>query len=238
MDQLELRLAARTAVGDLQSAVGQKDAALERSRMLAKEIDHRVMNSLQQVSALLNLQSRTLSDEEAARQLQVAAARVTAVARVHQHIFQGLDADGYGCLGYLRRLCADLERMMSVNSILIEGTDVELPDEKIAPIGLLVNELVTNASKNGASQIRVTLEPEGSEGGRYRLSVSDDGQGLPADFSQEETSGLGMKVVRMVVRQLGGTLGFGRCEDLGGAEVTIRFPLGEAVLNLDPVTAS
>jgi two-component sensor histidine kinase len=235
MDQIELRLAARTAVSDLQRAVEQKDAALERSRMLAKEIDHRVMNSLQQVSALLNLQSRHLDDEEAARQLQVAAARVTAVARVHQHIFQSADNDDYGCLGYLERLCADLERMMGGHSILIEGTDVGLPIEKIAPIGLLVNELVTNAFKNGANQVRVSLDPEDSGSGRYRLSLSDDGAGFPADFDPQKTSGLGMKVVRMVVRQLGGTLDFGRCKDLGGALVTIRFPLGDEVLKTDAV---
>jgi GAF domain-containing protein len=93
MDQMELRLAARTAVANLEKAVEQKDAALQRSRMLAREIDHRVMNSLQQVSALLNLQSRNIAHDEAARQLQLAAARVTAVARVHQHIFQSGDED-------------------------------------------------------------------------------------------------------------------------------------------------
>lgn len=225
IDQMELRLAARKAVADLQQAIEEKDAALGRSRMLAREIDHRVMNSLQQVSALLNLQSRDVEDEEAGRQLKLAAARVTAVARVHQHIFQRGDAHAFGCLSYLQRLCGDLERVMGLGSILVEGADVDLPIEKIAPIGMVVTELVTNACKNGANHIRVTIEPADVPKNRYRLSVADDGKGLPTDFDPDQSSGLGMKVVRMVVRQLGGILDFGTSADLGGAEVEVRFPL-------------
>ena len=235
IDQMELRLAARKAVADLQKAVEEKDAALGRSRMLAREIDHRVMNSLQQVSALLNLQSRDLADEEAGRQLKLAAARVTAVARVHQHIFQRGDADAFGCLSYLQRLCCDLERVMGIGSIRVEGSDVDLPIEKIAPIGMVVNELVTNACKNGAANIRLTLEPTDSATARYRLSVSDDGQGLPSDFDANHSPGLGMKVVQMVVRQLGGTLKFGPSADLAGAEVEVEFPLGPAAASREPV---
>lgn len=235
IDQMELRLAARNAVADLQKAVEEKDAALGRSRMLAREIDHRVMNSLQQVSALLNLQSRDLADEEAGRQLKLAAARVTAVARVHQHIFQRGDADAFGCLSYLQRLCGDLERVMGIGSIRVEGSDVDLPIEKIAPIGMVVNELVTNACKNGAANIRVTFEPADSATDRYRLSVSDDGQGLPSDFDANHSPGLGMKVVQMVVRQLGGTLKFGPSADLAGAEVKVEFPLDPAAASREPV---
>lgn len=238
MDQMELRLSARSAVANLQKAVEQKDAALQRSRMLAREIDHRVMNSLQQVSSLLTLQSRNLSDDEATRQLQLAAARVTAVARVHQHIFQSGDEHAPGGVGYLRRLCGDLENMLAAGSVSVEGAEVELPIEKIAPIGLLVNELVTNAYKNGAARVRVTFEPDSPNPGRFCLRVSDDGDGFPADFDPQKTAGLGMKVVRMIVRQLGGTLRLGRCNVLGGADVAVRFPLTDASVTLEPTTVS
>lgn len=238
IDQMELRLSARNAVADLQKAVEQKDAALQRSRMLAREIDHRVMNSLQQVSSLLTLQSRSLGDDEATRQLQLAATRVTAVARVHQHIFQSGDEHAPDGVGYLRRLCGDLEDILAAGSISVEGAEVELPIEKIAPIGLLVNELVTNAYKHGAANVRVTFEPDASTPGRYCLRLSDDGDGFPADFDPHKTTGLGMKVVRMIVRQLEGTLRFGRCNVLGGAEVVVRFPLTDASLTLEPTAVS
>jgi two-component sensor histidine kinase len=222
VDQMELRLAARNAVADLERVVDQKDAALARSKMLAKEIDHRVMNSLQQVSALLNLQSRDLGECEEARQLQLAAGRVSAVARVHQHIFQTDQAQSSGCRRYLERLCHDISGIMGREGrIVVDGIDAELPVEMVPPIGLAVNELVTNAYKNGARLVNVTLERDGKD---IELSVADDAEGLPADFDPQTTSGLGMKVVRMVARQLAGTFHFGRSDTLGGAKISIRFP--------------
>lgn len=86
MDQMELRLSARRAVPELKEVIDEKDDALRRSAMMAKEIDHRVMNSLQMVASLLKLHGRSLADEPASAELDLAASRVAAVARVHQHI--------------------------------------------------------------------------------------------------------------------------------------------------------
>jgi two-component sensor histidine kinase len=199
-----------------------KRKPLRRSRLLAREIDHRVMNSLQQVVALLNLQSREL-DEAGSQQLKLASGRIAAVARVHQHIYQTGDDETFGCVRYLGRLCDDLSSMMGKKTkITVEGTEAELPAEIISPIGLAVNELVTNSAKAGANLVTVSFARSGDR--HCELSVSDDGKGLPENFAAETTSGLGMKVVRMVARQLGGTLSFGRSHALGGATVTIRFP--------------
>jgi two-component sensor histidine kinase len=222
IDQMELRLAARNAVVQLKSVIEQKEAALRRSRLLAREIDHRVMNSLQQVVALLNLQGREL-DEAGSQQLKLASGRIAAVARVHQHIYQTGDDETFGCLRYLGRLCNDLSSMMGKRTkIRVEGTEAELPAEIISPIGLAVNELVTNSAKAGANLVTVSFERSGDHD--CELSVSDNGKGWPENFAAETTSGLGMKVVRMVARQLGGTLSLGRSNPLGGATVTIRFP--------------
>jgi two-component sensor histidine kinase len=222
MDQMELRLAARLAITELEKVVQQKDAALGRSKLLAREIDHRVMNSLQQVLALLTLQSREL-DEAGSHQLKLASGRIAAVARVHQHIYQTGEDQTFDCICYLGRLCDDLSSMMAKKTkITVEGREADLPVEIISPIGLAVNELVTNSAKAGASFVTVSFAPSGERD--CELSVSDDGKGFPEDFAPEAASGLGMKVVRMVARQLGGTLSFGRSHALGGATVTIRFP--------------
>ena len=222
VDQMELRLAARSAVAELERAVAQKDSALSRAKMLAKEIDHRVMNSLQQVSALLNLQGRALGDSDAAQHLALAAGRVSTVARGHQHRYQSVDANSLGCLSYLGRLCDDLSDLMGERGkIIVGGREADLPVEAIPPIGLAVNELVTNAAKYGASIVEVGFER--ADDGDYLLTVSDNGPGMPASFDLESGTGLGMKVVRMVARQLGGALTVGR-GILGGASIVIRFP--------------
>src|SRR3984893_4792098 len=82
MDQMELRLSARRAIADLSRMVDEKEAALRRAELMAKEIDHRVMNSLQLVSGLLNMQSRGMGSSEAAEQLALASHRVTAISQL------------------------------------------------------------------------------------------------------------------------------------------------------------
>ncbi len=223
VDQMELRLAARDAVAELEHVVAQKDAALARADVLAKEIDHRVMNSLQQVSGLLHLQGRELGESEAARQLTLAAARVAAVARVHQQIYQTDDSRTYDCLGYLARLCDELPAILGEQGkIVLNGCHVQLPVEILPPIGLAVNELVTNAFKYGAGNVHVDMSR--AKPANLLLTVSDDGPGLPDGFDPVAGTRLGMKVVRMVARQLGGTLEYGRSPQLGGACISIGFP--------------
>ena len=226
MDQMEVRLSARRAVSELSQVVSEKDAALRRSEVMAREIDHRVMNSLQLVSSLLTMQSRGLGASEAAGQLSLAAGRVLAIARVHQHIYLSESVESTDCTEFLKRLCHDLSGMLrsdDLDDIVVEGVDCETPTARIVPIGLIVNELVTNAAKHGAGRIAVSLGDAGSEG--YSLSVSDDGAGLPPDFDPASAGGLGMKVVSAMVQQLGGRLLFGSGSGDGarGTRFTVLF---------------
>ena len=205
VDQLELRLAARRAVA--------------KANLLAREVDHRVMNSLQFVVGLLNMRARAASGEMS-EQLQEMAARVAAVATVHRN-FYSTDTDQVPCLSFLRRLCADVSKIASVN-IDVEGDDSAVPTDWVQPIGLITNELVTNAAKQGASNVKVRFT---SDGDSYRLTVADDGPGLPEDFSVHASSGLGMKVLSVLAKQLGGELepgsnptGEGACFSLAWAK--------------------
>lgn len=225
MDQMELRLSARRAVSELSQVVTEKDAALKRSAMLAMEIDHRVMNSLQLISGLLNVQSRAFGKSDAADQLTLAASRVSAIAQVHKHIYSNESADTTNCKAYLERMCAELSGMLlsdNPGEIIVQGVDAEVPTAWIVPIGLIVNELVTNASKHGGGQITVAVEKSASGG--YSLSVSDDGAGLPPGFDPGSGRGLGMKVVSSLVQQLGGRLLFGGGEESRGSKFTVALP--------------
>ncbi|MGM4896902.1 histidine kinase dimerization/phosphoacceptor domain -containing protein [Tardiphaga sp. 839_C3_N1_4] len=187
MDQMELRLSARRAV--------------DQAQIMAREIDHRVMNSLQFVSAMLSLQSRSGTATDATTQLKIAADRVGAVARVHRHFYAEGVRETASCMPYIARLCADLSSILET-PIHVSGDEGEVPTTSVQPIGLLINELVTNAAKHGAGQISVSFR---LADGVRRLVISDLGQGLPADFSIESSQqGLGMKVIRSLAEQLGG----------------------------------
>jgi two-component sensor histidine kinase len=186
MDQMELRLSARLAVS--------------RADIMAREIDHRVNNSLQFISAMLNMQSRLPDLPPAASvQLQMAANRVAAVARVHQNFYT--DATAVSCIDFLRRLCADLSGIVG-KPITVDGDDGDVQTIHIQPIGLMVNELVTNAAKHGSEQIDVSYR---INNGVHELMVCDDGSGLPPGFDpKQKGTGLGMKVVNVLAEQLGG----------------------------------
>ena len=225
MDQLELRLSAHRAIAEMSAAVEQKDAALRRAEVMSKEVDHRVMNNLQLVSGLLELQSREVEDAEAGRELMLAAARVAAVARVHQNIYLSDDSEATSCCEYLTRLCDDLSAALGDDEKLrihVDCVEARLPSDRVTPLGLIVNELVTNAAKNGADHVNVALEQ--SPAGQFALTVADNGRGLPDGFEPVAVHGLGMKVIRATAKQLGGSLDFGRDDALGGARFMVRFP--------------
>jgi two-component sensor histidine kinase len=186
IDQMELRLSARRAI--------------DQAQLMAKEIDHRVTNSLQFISGLLMMQRRTANSETASG-LQMAANRVAAVAQVHRHFYTD-EAEETSCINFLCRLCADLSGILGT-PIEVRGDEGKVPTTQIQPIGLVVNELVTNAAKHGAGRIYVDYK---HVDGIHELSVCDEGEGLPNDFNPDVTSGLGMKVVTALARQLGGQL--------------------------------
>lgn len=190
VDQLELRLAARQAV--------------EKAELMAREIDHRVMNSLQFVSGLLTMQSRSTDAAGASAQLQEAATRVAAVARVHRNFYSS-DTVEVSCLTFLSRLCADLSKICGVE-VEVVGDEGDVPTTMIQPIGLLTNELVTNAAKHGAGKVTVIYKAQGTS---RELSICDEGEGVSPNFDPGASTGLGMKVVGLLAKELGGKLTVG-----------------------------
>lgn len=115
MDQLELRLSSIRAVNT--------------ARMLAREIDHRVMNSLQFVSSMLTMQGRATGNIESSTHLKQAADRVMVVARVHKHFYANEPSERVACLKFIQRICADLSDVLGV-PIKVEGVDAIVPTTK------------------------------------------------------------------------------------------------------------
>jgi PAS domain S-box-containing protein len=197
-------LSARQAVQD------QLAAALREKTVLLDEVHHRVKNNLQVITSLLSLQARG-APPEARAALADCRNRVHAMALTHQLLHENSDVTRLHVGEYLQRLArllADSHRQSAGAVVLrVTGADtplfLELP--RAIPCGLLVNELVTNAYKHafpagrqGTITIALALE-----GDIARLTVTDDGIGLPADFDPgAASSSLGFQLVPLLVDQL------------------------------------
>lgn len=207
MDQIELRLAARTA--------------LSRAEVMAREIDHRVMNSLQFISGLLNMQSRRSNLSDPAEELRLAAQRVAAVARVHRNLYLSEADETVSCVSFIVRLCEDLSSILG-KQVKAHVADGVVSTDKVASVGLITNELVTNAAKHGAGVIEVHYEIQDKT---HQVRVCDEGGGLPPGFDvQGGRGGLGMKVVAALAGQLGGEVRVATYNDGEGSCIAVRFP--------------
>jgi two-component sensor histidine kinase len=202
----------------------ERSDLLERQDMLAREFEHRLVNSLQIIVSLLSLQSRT-AGREAAAQLIIAANRVASFGRVHRRLHLLDHQDNVEFKQYLQSLCEDLSSLLFQGetecTIVVEGAKIDIPTVIAIPLGFIVNELVTNSAKYAKSNITVRLESTPSIG--YSLSVLDDGPGLPAGFDPAASKGLGMKIVSSLATQIGGKLQIAPGENGHGACFAVIF---------------
>jgi two-component sensor histidine kinase len=219
----EIRL--REALAREDALLRQKDELIQQQAVLSEESDHRLLNGLQMIASLLSLQARASTNGEVASGLATAADRIATIGRIHRrlHSFDGVQT--FALKQYLDDLCTDLSMMLSSEDpgriIVVEGIEVSLPAVTAIPLGFIANELVTNAAKYGTGRITVSLEPNPEKG--YALSVSNDGQGLPEGFDPAARKGLGMRIIRSLVEQIGGELRIGRADKNQGARFTVLF---------------
>jgi PAS domain S-box-containing protein len=182
-------------------------AAHERIGMLLQELTHRVKNSLQFIASMVWIEARSHKSGEGKAALERVAHRIEALGQLYSKLSKADTVEAVDAATYLDELCRDL-----VASVQKEGgtsvvlkTDIEserLPTDRAIPIGLIVNELVTNAVKYafpGAAKgtVMVTLK---RVPGELRLTVADDGQGLDP---RRADSGLGGRLVDGFAQQLG-----------------------------------
>jgi two-component sensor histidine kinase len=205
MDHLELRISARRAVA--------------RETLIGSEIEHRVMNSLQFVASMLSLQSLSPGIEDAASELERAANRVATVAQVHRN-FLSCRSNEVECLGFLRRLCGDLAKIIG-RPIEVSGDQGVVASTFVQPIGLIAAELVTNAGTYGEGELAVSFR---IEDGGHVLTVSNAGPSLPADFDPARTSGMGMRLITSLMREHRGRLAVSPRADGTGVCFRAMFP--------------
>jgi two-component sensor histidine kinase len=181
------------------------EAALERHQILLKEMNHRIKNSLSIVSSMLRLQSSQTSTSTATEQLEAAALRVHAVARAHERLYQSDDVERLDIGRYIEQVCGDVDESVAHCAIHVEAQhDILIATDQAIPLALMVNELITNAAKHayaGQSGCKIWVGVV-REGAAIRVSVRDEGVGLPTSFDMAKGKGLGMRLVRAFLQQL------------------------------------
>lgn len=207
----------------------EREAALAQQELLLREINHRVKNNLQMVSSLLNLQAARMSDPAAREQFRKAMDRVQAVADIHTRLYQGDQLGQIDFDQYLKDLCDRLrESMLEGKAIAldVEAVPLVLDLDRAIPLGLIVNELVTNSIKhafpNGGGG-RILVQLRAGDGDGLRLSIGDSGAGIPR-AENAESGGLGMRLVEGLMLQVGGKL---EMKGEFGARYEITIPAGE-----------
>ena len=200
---------------DLERAIQYKD-------LLLQELNHRVMNSLQTISALFNLQARSLRDPEARQKFNDAVTRINSIALAYRRMHATGSVEAVDFSEYLRELCGDISQslMHKNNGCHVEADSVLLGPQQASSLALIVNELVTNAIKYGDRTAPVDVKFGRSADG-CRLAVRNAGA-LPAGYNPMRNSGFGMQMVNMLVEQLGGRL------DVSCMAGEIEFAIGFA----------
>lgn len=206
-----------------------RDSLAEKETLL-KEVHHRVKNNLQIVSSLLHLQMNVVDSEAAQEPLQESAARVATMALVHEQIYRSQSLSRISLDGYLLQLVTRLvETFRGPRRItaVVAVPNLPVPLDTAIPLGLIVNEVVTNSLKHafagrdsGTIKVRLTTHGE-----HACLTVADDGTGLPRGFRIDKADTLGMQLVWSLTRQLDGE---STLKTRKGTLFTIVFPVGRA----------
>lgn len=193
--------------GALRASEALLAQALAHKEVLTREISHRVKNSLTIVAGLLSMQSRMSDDPDLTRALADAQARVQTIASVHDRLWRNDEVHTVNLAEFMGELCEQLRASARPGQTLTgDFAPVTIATDQAVPLGLLINELVTNALKyaypDGAGDVHISIRPV--EAGHLRLTVCDQGAGLPPDFDASRSKSLGMKLIASLGRQLGG----------------------------------
>ncbi len=222
--------------------------SIKEKDVLLKEIHHRVKNNLQIISSLLNLQSVNIVNEYDKKIFMDSRSRIKSMAIVHEQLYQSDDLSSIDMEKYIERLAGSLFNSYNVNSLIRLSLDVEnvkFGVNKAIPLGLLINELLTNSLKHAfpciyEGQVSLTdyvpvLSKDASimseycqinldlrfVKGKYVLVVSDNGIGLPRDLDYRHTKSLGFQLVNGLVKQVDGVIALDRSR---GTKFRIEFP--------------
>lgn len=221
---------------DLEKIVTERTSDLTTSlgerNILLKEIHHRVKNNLQVISGLLELQKDEIVDEQVKAALSEGQSRVRSVALIHHNLYQHENLASIhfklfvsDLVRYLGEVFEEKSKKMIVDVV---GEDAQLDIDTAVPLGLIINELLTNAYKYGAPEdgvATVMLELKKISDAQYQLTYKDNGPGIKGEIKFDSATSLGLRLIKGLIAQIGGTVTYSYN---AGSVFTFIFKDGEA----------
>lgn len=196
----------------------QLRTSLEEKEGLLKEIHHRVKNNLEVISSLLTLQTNIITDKKAKAALAEGQSRVQSIALIHHKLYQNDNLGSVELRGFINDLFKQVRDLFHKGDSNVEfnfiGKETRIDTNTAIPIGLIFNELFTNAFKYAVlpnKDTKISIHLKETEGGAnekktYLISYYDNGPGLPDIVKLEKSASLGMKVIKLLTKQIGGSL--------------------------------
>ncbi|MEO8108796.1 MAG: sensor histidine kinase [Ginsengibacter sp.] len=192
----------------LQQTVSEKNKLIEEKEWLVKEIHHRVKNNLQIVISLLNTQSKYLDNKEAIEAISESRHRMQAMSLIHQKLYQSENTTSVNMQSYITELSDYLKTSFNSGreiNFIIDVDAIELDISQAIPVGLILNEAITNAIKYAfkareAGAIQIKMKENSSD--KVVLEIKDNGIGLPVNFDLKNSTSMGMRLINGLAKQI------------------------------------
>lgn len=208
------------------SDISLKESLFEKETML-KEIHHRVKNNLQIISSLLNMQAEHYKNPEAKEAINTSRTRVKAMSIVHENLYRSADMAKTDMDGYIRKLVKNVFSVYGVSTERIglecEADGIAFGLDTIIPLGLIINEAVSNSLKHAFPEGQngmISISLFGNTNAGYALKIKDNGVGIPEYFSTETSDSLGMILINGLATQLDGST---KLTSNNGTELLVKF---------------
>lgn len=216
---------------ELEKKVHERTILIEQQHhekeILLKEIHHRVKNNMQVINSLLSLQSNYTTDEKALVLFEEAKSRIRTMALIHEKMYQSGDLAKIDFQDYIVSLTNDLIATYSINcSIFLDikiENQIKFDIDSIIPLGLLINEIVSNTLKYGFDKKEngtITIHLNQKENDGFVLKIGDNGKGMPREIFENNTNTLGMELIQVFTEQLDGKI---KLLDVPGTVYEITF---------------
>lgn len=202
----------RNELEELKRSKIELQNALKEKEMLLKEIHHRVKNNLMIISNLLELQSYYVRDKADLNVFRESKTRADSMALIHERLYQSTDLKSIDIGDYIRNLAADIFDTYVIDpdqiNLMVRVDDIRLDTNTAIPLGLIINELLTNSLKYAFPNDKkgnITIELNKNDD-KFTLIIKDDGIGFPSDLDYKNTETLGLELVNSLTQQVNGNM--------------------------------